>query len=316
MTPSRPRHVVGILGPTGVGKTAVAVELARRLSTCVISCDSMQIFRGYPLLTNQPSQTERAAARHELVACVEPGVEFSAGDYARLARPIVERELQTSGWAVLAGGTGLYMRAALASLAVADKGDPERRRLLEARAQVDGPEALHAELARADPLAAGSIDPRNVRRVIRALEAVTSTGRPWSGRGDLWAPVYYHPTSVFGLTLERVELYRRIGERAAQIVTGGAIDEVRSHRERDGERSRPGTGGITSAIGYPEICRYLDGGQDLEATIDQVASATRRYARRQLTWLRKLRDAIIIDVDGRTSEEIVEDILAHLHGEQ
>jgi tRNA dimethylallyltransferase len=303
--------VIGLLGPTGAGKTAVAAELARLLGTTIISCDSMQIYRGFPVLTNQPDRLEDDYARHELVACVEPGGALSAADYAGLARPLIEGSLAARGWALVVGGSGLYMRAALAPLATPGRSDAQRRRWLEARAESEGPAALHSELALRDPAAAAAIDQRNVRRVIRALEAVGASGREWSGRSDLWAPVYYHPTVVVGLVLERAKLYERIDRRAAEIVMNGAVDEVRRFREEKGATdTRPGSPGICSAIGYPEICRYLDGLQTLAETIDQVAAATRKYARRQLTWLSKLRDAVIIDHRDRDPRETAEDILA------
>lgn len=302
--------VIGLLGPTGVGKTAVGVELARVLGVGVISCDAMQIYRGFSVLTNQPSVLEIGGVPHALMACVEPGSPFSAGDYAALARPLIGESVSTRGRALVVGGSGLYMRAALAPLAMPAGSDPERRRVLEARLESEGAGALHAELAGLDAVAAQAIDPRNARRVVRALEAVGATGREWSGRNDLWEPVYDHPTTVIGLVLERAALYPRIDRRAAAIVGGGAVGEVRSFRERVGfEESRPGLPGICSAIGYPEICRHLEGLQSLEETVGQVAAATRKYARRQLTWLSKLRDAVIIDVGDRSPREVALQIL-------
>ncbi|MBC7293135.1 MAG: tRNA (adenosine(37)-N6)-dimethylallyltransferase MiaA, partial [Thermoleophilia bacterium] len=182
------------------------------------------------------------------------------------------------------------------------------RQELEQRAALHGPEALHAELSVLDPAAAAAIDARNVRRLVRALEVVKTTGQPWSGRSDLWSPAYYHPTLIVGLVLEREVLYRRIDERAERIVRGGAIEEVRQFRVATG--IRPGAPGIASAIGYREICAYLDGQQDLSATIAQLAAATRRYARRQLTWLRKLKDAVIIEDRGRSPAELAQEVLA------
>jgi tRNA dimethylallyltransferase len=305
-----PGRVIGLLGPTGAGKTAVGVELARLLGTGVISCDSMQIYRDFSVLTNQPSVLETGGVSHAVVGCVEPGGPFSAADYSAAARPLIAKSLSARGWALVVGGTGLYMRAALAPLAMAAGSDPERRRVLEARLVSEGAGVLHAELASLDPAAAQAIDPRNARRVVRALEAVGATGREWSGRSDLWDPVYDHPTTLVGLVLERSSLYRRIDTRAAAIVGGGAVDEVRRFRERCGpEASRPGLPGICSAIGYPEICRYLDGLQSLDETVSQVAAATRRYARRQLTWLSKLRDAVIIELGGRSARDVARDIV-------
>ena len=326
-----PGLVIGLLGPTGVGKTAVAVELAARLLSVgrpsnseqgpqagsprararIISCDSMQIYRRFPVLTNQPLADACAEIRHDLVGFLEPGQEFSAAAYAQQARPLIVEDLAAQGWALVVGGTGLYMRAALAPLAVAAEKDPALRAQLEAQAVSQGPEVLHEELAAVDAEAARAIDPRNIRRVLRALEVVKTTGKAWSGRSDLWAPVYEHPTLVVGLVVAREELYRRIDARAEATVRGGAVEEVRRFRAcRGHEATRPGLPGICSAIGYAEICRLLAGEQDVSDTVAQVAAATRRYARRQLTWLRKLKDAVIIDTQDRSPGEVAQEILA------
>ena len=301
--------VFALLGPTGVGKTAVAVELARLLGTRVISCDSMQIYSGFAVLTNQPTDVEGLGVRHELVGIVDPSVAISAAGYAQLARPLLEEDLAATGTALVAGGTGLYMRAALAPLAVAAAADPAVRQKLEERAAAEGAGALHTELAGLDPAAAWVIDPRNVRRVIRALEAVTVSGAVWSGRDDLWSPRYYHRTVVVGLTLDRLELYRRIDSRSRLIFDGGAVEEVRRFPEQSaGALTGPGGPGILSAIGYPEICRYLAGQVTAEEAIALIASATRKYARRQLTWLRKLEGAVMIDVGGKEAGAVAREI--------
>ncbi len=184
----------------------------------------------------------------------------------------------------------------------------------------EGPASLHAELSRRDPAAAAAIGPHNSRRLIRALEVIAVTGSSWSGRDDLWEPAYYRPTMLVALTLERAELYRRIDARAARIVTEGAVDEVRRYlrsasstgagEPADEASSAAAPAGIESAIGFREIRHYLGGEQSLEETISQVAAATRRYARRQSTWLRKLRDAIIIDVRDREPSAVADEILA------
>jgi tRNA dimethylallyltransferase len=358
---SVPHVVIAIFGPTGVGKTAVGTELAKRLTRRsegppvsgraagpvgrparrekptwpsdsppefaaksawqrigrIISCDSMQVYEGFPVLTNQPEAARHAGlgeaptVPHALVGCVDPTAEFSALDYAEWAKPLIDEDLSSMGCALLVGGTGLYMRAALAPLAAPTTDSKELRARLEARAASEGPGALHADLARLDPAAARAIDARNVRRLVRALEAVSVSGKAWSGRDDLWAPAYYHPTLMVGLAVQRAELYRRIDARAALIVDGGAVEEVRRFRQEHGrERTRPGAGGVCCAIGYPEICRYLDGQQSRDETLAQVAAATRRYARRQLTWLRKLGDAVIIDCHERSPGDLAEEILA------
>lgn len=301
--------VIGLLGPTAVGKSAVAARLAASLGIRVISCDSMQIYRGFPVLTNQPSLEERRGVEHALIGFLDPSEAFSAAAYAGCARPLISADIARGGVALLTGGTGLYLRAAVAPLAVAP-GDPKVRARLEERAAAEGVGALHRELARLDPAAAQAVDSRNARRVIRALEAVMVGGKQWSGRDDLWAPDYDRPTLIVGLTLDRDELYECIDARAGRMIREGAVDEVLRFREERGlEATAPGGPGIRSAIGYGEICRYLGGEISREEAAAEMAAATRRYARRQLTWLRKLKDAVMIDVQDRDPEAIAREIL-------
>jgi tRNA dimethylallyltransferase len=324
---------IGLLGPTAVGKTAVAVAVARALGVRVISCDSMQVYRGFPVLTNQPTVTETGGVEHALVGFVDPLAGFSAAEYASFARPLIAEDAGVRGTALVAGGTGLYLRAAVAPLAVAP-GDPMIRAELEGRVETEGVDVLYAELVVADPGVAGKVDPRNPRRVVRALEAVLVAGagaaggagsaggaggagaaggarRPgWSGREDLWNPRYDRPTLIVGLDRDRQDLHARIDARVSRMLRDGAVEEVRRFRgERGRDATIPGGPGIRSAIGYPEICRYLDDEIALGEAAEQMAGATRRYARRQLTWLRKVRDAVIIDVQGRDPEEIAREIL-------
>jgi tRNA dimethylallyltransferase len=272
----------------------------------------MQVYRGFPVLTNQPTQEERDGVVHELIDVVDPTTEFSAAEYASLVRPLIDSDVARHGTALVVGGTGLYMRAALAPLAVSPAADPELRRSLEARAAAEGPAALHRELAERDPVAAAAIDPRNQRRVLRALEVVIRTGSTWSGREDLWRPRYFHHTLLTALTLDRKELCERIDARARQIAEGGAVEEVRRFLEAGARDSRGGSArtGVETAIGFAEIERYLDGLQTLDETVEQIATATRRYARRQVTWLRKLSDLVMIDVHERKPGDVVEEILA------
>jgi tRNA dimethylallyltransferase len=303
--------VVGILGPTAVGKTAVAAALARRMGTRIISCDSMQVYEGFPVLTNQPQGPDDAVDLHELVGFVDPARSFSAGEYAALARGLVDREIRSRGKALVVGGSGLYMRAALAPLAARKAGDPGLRELLARRARRQGIDLLYAELATLEPEAARRLDARNERRVLRALEVVLAGNGPWSGRSDLWAPVYDHPTLVVGMVMDKAVLGRRIVTRARRIVEEGAVEEVRRFREERGyECTVPGSPGICSAIGYSESALLAKREIDGATAVEQIAAATRGYARRQLTWLRKVRGAVMIDVRERRPDELAEEILA------
>ncbi|MHB9148724.1 MAG: tRNA (adenosine(37)-N6)-dimethylallyltransferase [Thermoleophilia bacterium] len=330
--------VIAIFGPTGVGKTEVASLVALELGVRVISCDSMQIYRDFPVLTNQPRQdTAAGEVVHELVGVADAGEEWSAARYGRRAQALIDADIGSSGWAVIAGGTGLYMRAALAPLAMSPAFDPERRATLELFAATEGPYRLHDRLAAADPETARKIHPHNVRRVVRALEIIESGGASaLSERGDLWLPQYRHPTLLVVLTAERAELRVRIERRAKDMLAGGAVEEVRKHRAlhprpapvpaappvAESGASGPQSGapqapeippatprGVECAIGYREVADYLDGRLSLDEAAAQVASATGRYARRQNTWLRKLEDAVMIDTSGREAGEISAQVL-------
>ena len=333
--------VIAILGPTGVGKTEVASLLALELGVRVISCDSMQIYRGFPVLTNQPRQVAAAGeVVHELVGVAEPEEEWSAARYGRKARAFIDADIASTGWALIVGGTGLYMRAALAPLAMSKAFDPERRAALEHIAATEGPDRLHDRLAAADPETARRIHPHNVRRVVRALEIIETEGvAALSERSDLWRPAYRHPTLQIVLTADRHELYERIELRAQEMVRAGAVEEVRRHRglrlptdpseapesaalaalaptDRAPTGRAPAAGaaaptprGIERAIGYQELAAYLDGEISLEEATAALAAATRRYARRQATWVRKLEDAVIIDTSGRGAREVAAEVL-------
>ncbi len=301
--------VIGLMGPTGVGKTAVAVELAVLLDTRIISCDSMQVYAGFPVLTNQPWQPEDRRDLHDLIGYVQPTRAISAAEYAENAKRLLDEQLSAHSTALVVGGSGLYMRAALAPLATTGPANPERRSLLEGRARREGPELLHAELAALDPDAARSIDCRNARRVIRALEGVLDGAR-WSGRDDLWDPVYDHPTMVVGLTMDRSKLAERVLARSESMLDAGAADEVRRFcAQNDDSASRPGSQGIACAIGYEQLWRYVRGELGRSEAVEQIAAATRRYARRQITWLRKVRGAVMIETHGRSAVDIAREIL-------
>jgi tRNA dimethylallyltransferase len=327
-------RLLALFGPTGVGKTAVASLVAHRLGVRVISCDSMQLYRGFPVLTNKPTPEELALAPHALVGATDPSEEWTAALYAERARSLIDEDIETHGTALLAGGTGLYLRAAVADLDIPNVHDPVLRARLNARLEKEGAHALHGELAALDPAAAERIDPRNPRRVVRALEVVLVKGPgAWSGREDLWDPIYRHPTLIVGLVREREDLYRRIDERAAAMFAVGAVEEVQEDLvargilpvDRIGLASgsvSPGARlaesadiagegqltGLRKAIGYREIAGYLLGSLERDEAVARLAASTRRYARAQLTWLRRLRDAVIIDVSPGP-EEVAEQVI-------
>ncbi len=308
-------RVIALVGPTGAGKTAVGVELAGLLGVRIMACDSMQVYRRFPVLTNQPWRAAERPDLHELVGSVDPQQSMSVGEYAALARPLVESSVAESGTALLVGGSGLYMRAALAPLALRGPAEPGLRGRLEERARTHGPEALYQELSQLDPEAASAIDPRNVRRVVRAIETVLTGEGTWSGRTDLWDPVYDRPTLVVALVMDSGVLAERIEVRTGAMLREGAVEEVDVFRRDWGEEAtRPGLPGICSAIGYREIADYLSGTVDSSQTVERMAGATRRYARRQSTWLRKVKGAVMIDATSEKPAQLAHKIVGLAEG--
>src|SRR5660398_239612 len=269
-------RVIAIFGPTGVGKTSVAVEVAERLGVSVISCDSMQLYQGFPVLTNQPRLQETRGVEHELVAVADPQEEWTAVEYGRRAQEAIDRSRAETGWALLVGGTGLYMRAALAPLSASRAHDQGLRAELTRRGEESGVDHLYRELKALDPAAAGAVDGKNLRRVVRALEVVTLEGPgSWDPEGDLWDPDYRHPTLLIGLTREREELYARIDERAGRMLDAGALDEVRMVSEKAG--GVPMAGAVAKAIGFRELKGFLEGELSRAEAVERLALRVRAH---------------------------------------
>jgi tRNA dimethylallyltransferase len=297
--------VVAIFGPTGVGKTDVAIALAERLRAngehpIAVSADALQVYRGLERLTGAATRDERARLEHRLLAFVPVDEPFSAGRYARLAHAEIDGLLQAGRRPIVVGGTGLYLRAALAELDLrppVDRAIRERRKHdLEAR----GAPALHAELAARDATAAAAIRPTDAQRVVRALELLDAGLAPPSGP-QLWTAETRHPTLLAGLTMARDALNARIDERVAAMVAAGAADEV---READAANA---SATARKALGFEELLRG-----DVEA----MQRNTRRYAKRQLTWMRKLPDAHLLDVTDRAADDVAAELHAALRARE
>jgi tRNA dimethylallyltransferase len=284
-----------------VGKTAVAVALARRLrergeDPLAISADALQVYRGLEVLTGAPSPEQRALLEHRLVGTLAPSASFSAGEFAARAHAEIDRALEQGRRPIVVGGTGLYLQAALTDLELRPPPPPSLRERLQADLERRGPEALHAELARQAPEAAASVAPSDPTRVVRALELLEMGEQPApAGAGSrLWSAQLRHPTLLCALTMEREALYERIDARVEAMVAAGAGAEAeRAHVTGASHTAR-------QALGFDELRRG-----DLDAT----KRATRRLAKRQLTWLRRLEDAHRIDVTAREPEATAEEVL-------
>lgn len=302
--------LIAIVGPTASGKSDVAIELAKRIGGEVISADSMQIYKGMDIGTAKVTRKEMQGVPHHLIDIVEPTEPFSVAEYQGLARQKIDEITRRGKIPILVGGTGLYVRSVIDKLEFpSGEVTSAVRRRLEERAEQEGGDALYGELIVKDPAAAGIVHPKNVRRVIRALEVIELTGRPFSEFHREWKnreSVY--DLEMFGLTMDREKLRERINRRVDRMIEGGLLDEVKDLVARGYERF------LTSqqAIGYKELIGYLEGETSLEEAVDTLKARTRQYAKRQLTWFRADSRVRWIDVTCKTTGEVADEIMAKL----
>jgi tRNA dimethylallyltransferase len=293
-------RVIALFGPTGVGKTALAVALAARLRAAgedpvAVSADALQVYTGLETLTGVASPAERAALEHRLVSFLPLDASFSAGQYAELAHAEIDALLAEGRRPIVVGGTGLYLRAALTELSLRPPPPEVLRERLTAELERDGSAALHARLALAAPWAAERIDPADRQRIVRALELLQAGElEPPEGPSQLWTDEVRRPTLLVGLTLEREQLYARIDARVERMLAAGVREEVlRAHAVGASATAR-------KALGFEEL---------LAGDIEAMQRRTRNYARRQLSWMRKLAGVRLIDVTGRTPEDVAAEIV-------
>lgn len=275
-----------------MGKSRLAVALAQTAGGEIVSADSMQIYRGLAVLTDQPSPEMLAAVPHHMIAVAPLSEEYSAGRFAREAGGALEQVAAAGHLPIVAGGTGLYNRALLGGLALAGEPSAAARKKWERFIQENSESAAAAQLEQMDPEAAAVIDVKNPRRLVRALAAAESGGASMAAERDrLWdaASSPYRVIS-FGLEMPREQLYARIDARVEEMLAGGAIEEVRQALE--GEVSRT----AAQAIGFAEIGMFLSGETSIDEAKAAIRQKSRRYAKRQLTWMRKMPDIVRIDL--------------------
>ncbi|MDE5879428.1 MAG: tRNA (adenosine(37)-N6)-dimethylallyltransferase MiaA [Desulfovibrio sp.] len=294
----RPCPVICLAGPTGAGKTALALLLARRLGGEIINADSRQVYADFPLITAQPTSGERAAAPHHLYGFLPTPQKISAGRWADMAAEKAREVAARGRVPLLVGGTGLYFQGLLRGMAAIPPIEAEVTRRLAARLESSGPEALHAELARADPAYAARIHPRDRQRILRALEVLEGTGRPfswWHGHA-MSAPPCAGP--LFVLAARLAWLAPRLGRRIDAMLGAGAVEEARSALAlgpaRAGGRPLPGWSGI----GCAELLEHLEGRLSLAECRARWLANTRAYAKRQLTWFRARPEAVFMPPVG------------------
>jgi tRNA dimethylallyltransferase len=280
--PGAPPPLLAIVGPTGVGKTALAVALAGEWPIEAVSVDSRQVYRRLDIGTGKPGPAERRALPHHLIDVAEPEEAYDAARFAREAQEAIAAVRARGRWPVLVGGTGLYFRALVRGLAPRPPGDPELRRRLQGEAAALGPEGLHARLRDLDPAAAARLHPRDLVRVTRALEVVTLTGRPLGApdAGGWRGEAGRHRLLTVGLTLVRPALDARLDARARAMVEAGLLDEVAGLLRAGVDPACPAMQGI----GYRHLVPVARGRGALGDALRAMQRDTRRYARRQWTW--------------------------------
>lgn len=276
-----PRSIV-IGGPTAVGKTDAAVELAESVGGEIVNADSVQIYRGFDLGSAKPTPEDQARVRHHLVDICEPTEVYSAARFVADADAAIADIAERGLVPIVCGGTGLYLRSLLGGLFEAP-GDPAVRDALRARIDAEGTPALHAELREVDPDAAGRISPNDGVRVARALEVYRVSGRPISAlqREHGLADDRY-PALRVTVTRRRSELDRRIAVRTRAMLAAGFVDEVRGLLSAGVDPGCP----AMRTVGYREVVAHLSGELDADALADRIRIATRRFSKRQLTWFR------------------------------
>lgn len=274
-----------LVGPTAVGKSELAIKVARQLKTDIISADSAQIYRHLDIGTAKPSPEEQKTVKHHLIDLVEPDQYYSVADYQKSAARTIKELWQEGKLPFLVGGTGLYIKAVTDSYAFGPKGaSRELRAAYEEMASSEGLDKLYDRLRAIDPDAAGRIHPNDQRRIIRALEVYTLERKPISEQvTQTGREVSPYKTVIFGINMERGLLYSRIEERVDDMIKQGFIKEVQSLCEDGYDDHTPGM----QVLGYKQLLTYLKGNTSLEETVTEIKKQTRNLAKRQLTWFRR-----------------------------
>ncbi|HKH41319.1 MAG TPA: tRNA (adenosine(37)-N6)-dimethylallyltransferase MiaA [Solirubrobacterales bacterium] len=292
-------QILALFGPTAVGKTGVAIAVAERLRArgedpVAVNCDSIQVYRGLEVLSAAPGAEQRKRLEHRLLSFVDPSDEFSAGRYAELAHAEIDSLLAEGRRPIVVGGTGLYLRAALADLDLRPPVPTEIREGVEREMAERGPEALHAELD--EDLAAG-VDSNDRKRIARFTELTRAGIEPARSSARLWTAELRHPTLLVGLSMPRGQLGERIDERVDEMVASAAADEARRAAAAGVSRT------ARAALGFEEL---LDGNSRA------MKRAHRQYARRQLTWMRRMENVTVVDRTARADGDVAAEIVGLL----
>ncbi|HIV85512.1 MAG TPA: tRNA (adenosine(37)-N6)-dimethylallyltransferase MiaA [Candidatus Monoglobus merdigallinarum] len=289
---SKPK-IIGVVGPTASGKTDYAISLALRVGGEVVSCDSMQVYRHMDIGTAKPTPEEMQGVAHHMIDILEPYEDFSVARYAEMARRCIDDILSRGRVPILCGGTGLYFDSTVNNIEFKEiAADLELRKNLSRLAAEEGNERVHALLREADPKAAESIHPNNLKRVIRALEIYKQTGRTKTELDREQRGESIYDAEVYGMNRSRSELYSRINRRVDIMLRRGLLDEVKKLLDM----GVPINSTAMQAIGYKELAAYIGGEIRFDEAVEKIKTETRRYAKRQLTWFKKNKNIIWLDI--------------------
>ncbi|MFH1888513.1 MAG: tRNA (adenosine(37)-N6)-dimethylallyltransferase MiaA [Candidatus Omnitrophota bacterium] len=298
------KNIIFIVGPTGIGKSGIAVHLARKARGEIISCDSMQVYKGMDIMTSKTPLALRDGIPHHLLGIISPVKEYSVQSYYKDTARLVKEILKRGRVPIVTGGTGLYMSVLIEGIFKINsesklKAKKIKEKLIQ-RAEKEGSKVMHQYLARIDPEAAAKIHPNDTRRIVRAIEVFEATGKPISrlqkerkGLGGVYA------IRVFGLNMPRERLYKRIDERVEEMFNLGLLSEIKKLLKLKLSR----TAGY--ALGIREVKGFLDGLYDLEEAKRLLKKNTRNYAKRQMTWFRKDRRINWIDIGDKVKPETI-----------
>lgn len=287
--------IIFILGPTGAGKSEFAVKLAKKIGGEIISCDSMQVYKGMPILSQQPKPVLRKAVPHHLIDFLSPSREWSAASFIERTSGVAEDIVGRKRVPIVVGGTGLYAQALIKGLFPSPPKDEKLRKKLREEAERKGKKMLYERLLKIDPVYASKIHSNDLRRIVRALEVYELTGEPISEQHKKTEGIEKkYEVSVFVLNRPRKELYKRINERVEKMFAAGLLKEVKRLKKRKMSRT------AKAVLGYKEINGYIKGDYGPEQAKELLKKNTRHYAKRQLTWFRKEKDAIWLKAKGDT----------------
>lgn len=289
--------IIVIVGPTAVGKTSLSIELAKQLNTDIISADSMQFYKGFDIGTAKVKEDEKQGIIHHLIDILNPDEEFNVSNYQKVVRDQIDKELRKERDVILVGGSGLYLQAVIYDYLF--HGEKRDQPFEQSYDELSNQE-LYLLLEMKNPTLASTVHPNNRRRLLRSLQIAMDVSSSQTEQGKL---LYYPQVYVVGLNIPREDLYNRINLRVDEMVKQGLFDEVLKFYNQGI------TGQSVQAIGYKEIYDYYDGNCNYEETIERIKQASRRYAKRQLTWFKNKMDAHWFDPSKQSINEIASEII-------